>query len=653
MIRFVKPIFDTENVLYGFVIFNYKAKNFLNRLQKSVDENRLMLSFFNNKSEIILYKNSAFNWAFMYEDRKITKLSQLNSELWEKRDTKTNKILPETNNLYFISSYYPYKLLLHNDDYIVSDNTKKWYIILSKNRDEIHQQSLKELYKLIPFFVIILIAGVITILKLADFRRDLQKEEEKTRLATITFRNTSQGIMISNEKNIIVEINKAFSEITGYSSEEVLGKTPSFLKSRKTKNNVYRELKNELFETNIWEGTLWNRRKNGDEYPILAKINLFKDENQKVKNYITVFSDISEQIAIEKNLRLKNQEITESKEQVEKSMEELKSAQSQLIQSEKLAALGQLIASVAHEINTPLGAINSSAANISNALDNILIKTLNVVSELPKDIKEVFIEIVSSSLHPTNIIDLQKQRAEKKELMAKLNEQDIVNSRRVADIIVSANLVDKIEVLIPLIKSQYSQEVLESISKINSIILNTKNISLAVSKSSRIVKALKNFSHQNIDDALVLGKISEGIETVLVVYHNQIKREIILTKDYGEYSPIMCYFDELNQVWTNIIQNAIQSMNYVGNIDISISEDDKYQIVKITDSGIGMSKELQEKIFEPFYTTKARGEGTGLGLDIVKKIIDKHNGKIEVESEVGVGSTFTIFIDKNLKDNNE
>ena len=88
-------------------------------------------------------------------------------------------------------------------------------------------------------------------------------------------------------------------------------------------------------------------------------------------------------------------------------------------------------------------------------------------------------------------------------------------------------------------------------------------------------------------------------------------------------------------------------------MNIKIFEDEKYQIVEITDNGIGMSKDVSKRIFEPFYTTKPIGEGTGLGLDIVRKIIDKHNGKIEVESQLGKGTTFKVFIDKDLRANNE
>jgi len=648
VIRFVKPVFDESFELQGFIIINYKAKNILDKIQGIVKENDIDFSLYNNDGDILLYQESYLNWAFMYKGRGITNIKQIHPSLWNKKEEFQGTIFNENNNIYYIKEYFPHKLLFNHMDTFGSKN--RWYIILNKHLDNVSELAFKEMRDFIPISIAFALLSIVVGLKFLEYQRNLKKEEEKTRLAFITFRNTSQGIMISNEENFIVQINQAFTDITGYTKDEVLGKTSHFLRSSKTDESVYDEVNKELFATDIWEGTLWNKRKDGLEYPALCKINLFKNEKGKLKNYITVFSDISEHITIQENLEVKNRELVQAKDQVEHSMEDLKSAQSQLIQSEKMAALGHLVAGVAHEINTPLGAINSSASNILNALDKVLIKTLEVVSLLPEEMKKSFITIISCNLHTVNRVDLKKQRSIKRELSEKLKAQEIPNARRTADIIVSANLADMMETPFPLLQSNYAEDILDAISSINSIILNTKNISVAVSKSSRIVKALKNYSHQSNDNKMVLEKISEGIETVLDVYHNQMKREIVLTTEYGEFSAIMCHFDELNQVWTNIIQNAIHAMNHKGEMKISISEDEKYQIVQISDNGMGISKAVQENMFEPFYTTKPRGEGTGLGLDIVKKIIAKHNGKIEVHSEIGVGTTFSVFIDKNLQD---
>jgi two-component system NtrC family sensor kinase len=130
---------------------------------------------------------------------------------------------------------------------------------------------------------------------------------------------------------------------------------------------------------------------------------------------------------------------------------------------------------------------------------------------------------------------------------------------------------------------------------------------------------------------------------VLTLYHNKIKHGVKVVRKYDKLPLIPCYPDELNQVWTNLIHNALYAMDYKGTLTIHVSHRDGYIVVAFTDTGKGIPDDLQAKIFEPFFTTKPQGEGSGLGLDIVKKIIDKHHGRIEVESQPG-NTTFQIIL---------
>jgi signal transduction histidine kinase len=114
-------------------------------------------------------------------------------------------------------------------------------------------------------------------------------------------------------------------------------------------------------------------------------------------------------------------------------------------------------------------------------------------------------------------------------------------------------------------------------------------------------------------------------------------------KNYAEIPPILCYPDELNQVWTNLVHNALQAMDNRGTLTIGLTEYDRLVKISVTDSGKGIPEEIKAKIFDPFFTTKPAGEGSGLGLDIVKKIVEKHQGKIEVESIPGQ-TTFHVFL---------
>jgi signal transduction histidine kinase len=105
---------------------------------------------------------------------------------------------------------------------------------------------------------------------------------------------------------------------------------------------------------------------------------------------------------------------------------------------------------------------------------------------------------------------------------------------------------------------------------------------------------------------------------------------------------VRCLPDELNQVWTNLVHNALQAMDHKGTLTVGLHRDGGDAVVSVADTGCGIPEDIRARIFDAFFTTKPAGEGTGLGLDIVRKIIDKHQGRIEVESEVGRGSTFTV-----------
>ena len=142
---------------------------------------------------------------------------------------------------------------------------------------------------------------------------------------------------------------------------------------------------------------------------------------------------------------------------------------------------------------------------------------------------------------------------------------------------------------------------------------------------------------------MTTANIVEGLEVVLTLYYNQLKHGIEIIKHYTEVPPILCYPDELNQVWTNIVHNAIQAMHGEGTLEIDVSLTDAHIEVRVTDSGGGIPDAIKAQIFDPFFTTKAAGEGCGLGLNIVKKIIEKHQGQISVASRPG-RTTFTILL---------
>ena len=173
---------------------------------------------------------------------------------------------------------------------------------------------------------------------------------------------------------------------------------------------------------------------------------------------------------------------------------------------------------------------------------------------------------------------------------------------------------------------------------------NAENIDIAVDRVGKIVFALRSFSRFDQASEKVLADLRSGLETVLTVYHSQIKHQVELVRRYQELPPLLCFADELNQVWTNLIQNALQAMQFKGRLTIELHGDEQEAVVSICDTGGGIAPEILPRIFEAFFTTKPPGEGSGLGLDIVRKIVDKHGGRVEVRSQVGEGSCFSVHL---------
>ena len=170
-----------------------------------------------------------------------------------------------------------------------------------------------------------------------------------------------------------------------------------------------------------------------------------------------------------------------------------------------------------------------------------------------------------------------------------------------------------------------------------------EGIEEGANRSSQIVKGLRSFSRLD-EEKLQIYDIHEGIDSTLILLYNKIKSRIDIRKDYGDFKDIECYPSKLKQVIMNILTNSIQAIQGKGEIVIqTISSDIGIKII-IKDNGRGMSPEVKEHIFEPFYTTKDVGKGTGLGLSISFGIIEQHKGNIDVISEPGKGSEFIISL---------
>lgn len=270
--------------------------------------------------------------------------------------------------------------------------------------------------------------------------------------------------------------------------------------------------------------------------------------------------------------------------ELQSTHKELKEAQQQLLQSEKMASIGQLAAGVAHEINNPVGYVSSNITSMKAYLKDLM-----------------------TLLDSYQGLETQIPASEEKEALLTLK--------------------DNLEL-------EFLQQDMEDI---------IKESLEGVSRVKHIVQDLKDFSHVN-EATWESADLHRGLDSTLNIVHNDLKYKAEVIKEYGELPLVDCLPSQLNQVFMNLLVNAGHAIETQGKIFIRSGCADDQVWVEIEDTGSGIDEEHLKRIFDPFFTTKEIGKGTGLGLSLAYGIIEKHNGRIEVDSEIGRGTRFRIHL---------
>ena len=381
---------------------------------------------------------------------------------------------------------------------------------------------------------------------------------------------------------------------------------------------------------------------------------IVNDQNEliKVQGFRQDITDLKEaeitliehNILLEKKVDQRTKEYKEVNIELQGAYDSLKKSQNQLIEAGKMASIGQLVAGVAHEINTPMGAIKASVDNIESAKVDALNFWSSICSFLDQKYLPIFNEFLLATATGNKQLSTKEERTLRKEIKQALAEMDIENTEALAQSL-SIMQVSNIKQYEDILTHPKSHEIVDATEKFTSLFRNASTIKLAVDKCSKIVFALKNFSRRSDETSLQKASLEETIETVVTIYQNQFKQGIELVRDYQCTPQVYCNQDQLSQVWTNLIHNAIQAMNFKGQLSIVINEDTDHYYVRIGDNGAGIPESIKESIFKPFFTTKGVGEGSGLGLDIVRKIVSAHHGEITFESKPGQ-TIFTVKLPK-------
>jgi PAS domain S-box-containing protein len=459
--------------------------------------------------------------------------------------------------------------------------------------------------------------------------------------------NIADDAIISiDEKQTIQLFNQGAEKIFGYSTDEVIGQSLEILLPFGARSYHQQHINNfgkggtvaRTMSERSGAG-VFGRRKNGEEFPAEASISKLKVGDGFL--FTVILKDITERKQGEIALRKKHEELAQT-------LQQLETTQGELIQSEKMAALGQLVAGVAHEINTPLGAIRSSVEYISDFLKQNLETLPEFFQEFSVERKQQFQALLQRSTQNTITVSGRERRQLRKAIAAELEAQQIDKADTLANLLIDLGIHNNFDAFIDTLKDSDSENFLKSVRQFARLQESVRDINTASDRAAKVVFALKTYARQDHSGETIEANIVDGIETVLTLYHNYIKHGVDVKRNYAKIPPIRCYFDELNQVWTNLIHNALQAMDNKGLLTVDIGQQNGHVKVSITDSGKGIPPEIKERIFQPFFTTKPPGEGSGLGLDIVKKIIQKHQGNIQVDSVPGK-TTFTVSLPINLE----
>ena len=325
--------------------------------------------------------------------------------------------------------------------------------------------------------------------------------------------------------------------------------------------------------------------------------------------------------------------------------------ESLLHQQEKMAALGTMSAGLAHELNNPAAAAQRSAAELNKILMKWLVLTHQIIStafqENQSDWLRHFIdEALSHFAAPLKLTALERI--------------DLVDQLQTW---LEANHIESAWEFAPaMVRFGWNGESLEHLKStaffdLSIQWLGTGSLAIGslfevqetVQRISQIVHAMKSYTY--LDQAPLLEvDIHEGLENTLVIMQHKLKKGVTIKRDYSANLPrIEAYASELNQVWTNIIDNAIDAMNGKGEISLRTYPEDNKVVVEITDNGPGIPEEIQARIYEPFFTTKPPGKGTGLGLHISHDIVaNRHHGLLLVESKPGK-TKFKVVLPKQIK----
>ncbi len=486
--------------------------------------------------------------------------------------------------------------------------------------------------------------------------RDISERKQAEQKFRSVTESAIDAIISADHVGQIVSWNQAATRILGFSEEEAVGQRLEMI-IPEGYHEAHRTGMARYTATGIPHviGTtveLSARRKDGTTLPIELSLSTWTVREDRY--YTGIIRDIGERKAAEealraseRTLRERTEELKHKNDALQETLDQLNQMQNQLIMQEKLASLGKLSAGMAHELNNPASSAQRGAAQLQSAFTRWSTVQARLGS-LELD------EVRSNAL--SGLDDIARERAGNPVPLSALVRsdreaavEDWLDERgvEVGDDLPSAlvSLGWQASDLASL-EDTFGPEglgiVADWVAFKYGIYSLVGEIMVGAGRIAELVGALKTYTY--MDRAPVQEvDVRKGLDNTLIILHNKLKGGVTVVRDYAEDLPtIQAYASELNQVWTNIIDNAIDAMRGAGRLTVRTWREGPWVVVQVEDDGPGIPADVQSKIFDPFFTTKALGQGTGLGLNISRNlIVQKHRGEIGVESRPG-RTCFTV-----------
>ncbi|HUX38522.1 MAG TPA: ATP-binding protein [Rectinemataceae bacterium] len=344
-----------------------------------------------------------------------------------------------------------------------------------------------------------------------------------------------------------------------------------------------------------------------------------------------------------RELAAANRDLTESNAKLSDTIAELRRAQDEIVESRRQAALGRLVAGIAHQLNTPLAAISSANRFLLEELQGRILRISKNLAGIDEVDAAILEEMLSESIASEDSVDFALLRSRKREFSALFVASGLPDPEGLADTVVDANVHGLGSRLIEFLHNKRARDILSVVEAVNDIRSAGLVINTASEKASNVVRALKVYLGQGQGGAKSRVEIAACMEKVLGLFQASTRSGITLTTSFDRGLRVLGLREQLDLVWMNLIDNAIQAMSGKGRLGIVIERSGDRAVVRVLDTGRGLPQEFREHVFDPFFSSTVHIGGIGLGLSTAKRIVEDHGGSIDFESEAG-RTVFTVLL---------